>query len=267
MNKIKAFFSKVGNYIKNTAWIQPLLIVVIIFVVLFSLGPITNGIKSAWNSISTTNDMDKISYKEYIEKVNNANDDDKMIVVFSQKNCDICPSFYKSMNYYLKNTYNKGEFTIYNVDLSTKDSEVKINGTKYKVYKDTTLGLVSPLNNSKEDILAQDYARKLDERIQEFQRTAFEGVTSNDLTEVSDSTYTYVSTPLVIWYEGKLETRISNNFNGLVTMQADGKQATAVSFKKFIEDFGGDEESTHEADWHDPFDLTYSEYKNIKDAF
>ena len=39
MNKVKAFFAKVGNYIKNSAWIQPILIVVVIFVVLFSLNP------------------------------------------------------------------------------------------------------------------------------------------------------------------------------------------------------------------------------------
>ena len=58
MNKFKAFFAKVGNYIKNTAWIQPLLIVVIIFVALFSLAPLTEAISAGWTSFTTVNHME-----------------------------------------------------------------------------------------------------------------------------------------------------------------------------------------------------------------
>lgn len=263
MNKFKAFFAKVGNYIKNTAWIQPLLIVVIIFVLLFSLSPLTSAIKKGWTSLTTTNDMKKISYKEYVELISNSQSDDKYVIVFTQKNCDHCPKFYKSMNEYLKKSYTGDEFTIYNVDLSTKSTKVKINGVKYLQYKDASCGLVSPANSTKEEIIAQDYIKKLDERVQEFVKAYGESAPS-DIQTVSDSTYTYVSTPLVIWYEGGFETRVSNSFESAVTMNANGDKATASSFKSYIENF---DEANIDLNWNDPFDLTYSTYSHIKDAF
>lgn len=264
MKKIKAFFARVGNYIKNTAWIQPLLIVIVIFVLLFSLAPITGCTKSFWARVTTVNKMDKISYKEYIEKIKGSKEDDKFIIVFTQENCDVCPMFYKNMNDYLKNDYGKKaqDFEIFNVDLSTKSSKVKINGSKYQVYKDKTLGLVSPTSYASNEIIAQDYAKKLDERIKTFNERAFDGANSSELEPVSESAYTYLSTPLVIWYEGGLETRISNKYDSL-EKQSDGKKVKTTEFKKYIENFEGETK----AEWNEEFDLTFSEYKNIKDAF
>lgn len=268
MNKFKAFFARVRDYIKNTAWIQPLLIVVVIFVILFSLSPLTQAIKKGWTNLTTVNHMDKITYKEYVEKVKNAQDDEKFIIVFSQKGCDHCPKFYKSMNEYLDSSaYKARDIKIYNVDLTTKSSKVKIDNVKYTQYKDSSCGLVSPANSTKNDIIAQDYVKKLDNRIDEFKKS-FGEESYSDLSTISDSTYSYVSTPLVIWYESGIETRISNNFESSITLSPDEKKATATSFKSYIEDFGGDTKSTVKADnWSEPFDLTYSEYKSIKDAF
>ena len=44
---IGRFFKKIWEWIKSTAWVQPLLIVAIIFGVIFSINPITNAIKEA----------------------------------------------------------------------------------------------------------------------------------------------------------------------------------------------------------------------------
>ncbi len=268
MNKFKAFFARVRDYIKNTAWIQPLLIVVVIFVILFSLSPLTAAIKKGWTNLTTVNHMDKISYKEYVEKVKDAKDDEKFIIVFTQKGCDHCPKFYKSMNEYLDSSaYKASDVKIYNVDLSTKSTKVKIDGVKYTQYKDASCGLVSPASSTKNEIIAQDYVKKLDVRIDEF-RQSFGEEAYADLTTVADSTYTYVSTPLVVWYDSGLETRISNNFESSITLSPDGKKATATSFKSYIENFGDGKNNTIKADnWSEPFDLTYSEHKNIKDAF
>ena len=43
MKKIKALFAKIKNYVKNTAWIQPLLIVGIVFGIIFSISPIVKA--------------------------------------------------------------------------------------------------------------------------------------------------------------------------------------------------------------------------------
>jgi hypothetical protein len=47
---IGAFFKKIWEWIKTTAWVQPVLIVIIIFGIIFSINPIVNAIKSAVNS-------------------------------------------------------------------------------------------------------------------------------------------------------------------------------------------------------------------------
>lgn len=47
------FFKKIWEWIKSTAWIQPLLIVSVIFGIIFSINPIVNAIKSAASSDKT----------------------------------------------------------------------------------------------------------------------------------------------------------------------------------------------------------------------
>lgn len=51
---IGAFFKKIWDWIKQTAWIQPLLIVGIIFGVIFSIPAIVNAIKSAQEQAAAT---------------------------------------------------------------------------------------------------------------------------------------------------------------------------------------------------------------------
>jgi hypothetical protein len=110
MAKIKMFFKKIGAYIKNTAWIQPILIVIVIFVVLFSLNPITEAIKKGWTSITTVNKMETITYKEYVEKVQTGED---FVVVFTEKGNETCADLYKKMNEFLKSdTYKDGDFKV-----------------------------------------------------------------------------------------------------------------------------------------------------------
>lgn len=54
LTAIGAFFKKIWDWIKQTAWIQPLLIVGIIFGVIFSIPAIVNAIKSAQEEASAT---------------------------------------------------------------------------------------------------------------------------------------------------------------------------------------------------------------------
>ena len=132
MNKVKEFFKKLAAQIKNTAWIQPILIVIVIFVILFSLNPLTNAIKKGWTSLTSVNKMETISYQEYVEKVNNAQDGEKFVVVFTTKGDETCADLFDSMNEFLKgSTYKNGDFKVYNVSLATKSAKAKINDRKY----------------------------------------------------------------------------------------------------------------------------------------
>lgn len=272
MKKIKALFAKIKNYVKNTAWIQPLLIVVVIFVVLFSLGPITEGIKSAWTSITTVNNMEKITFEEYVEKVEKqeAGEQRDFVVVFTQKGCEYCPSFYKSMNNYLKNGHKSADFDIFYIDLSVKSTKIKLDGTKYTQYKDTSCGLVAPAGNTNEKIQSLDYIYQLDLRIGEFNKsfgeTAYTDLTENTDPEVSG--YSYVFTPLIIWYQNGVESRISNTYSNAAYLSKDSDGVVRpTAFKQFIQDFGGETDNSLKAtEWNNQFDLKANTAK-LKDAY
>ena len=55
LSAIGRFFARIGRWIKETAWIQPLLIVGAIFAIIFSIPHIINGVKSWFSSSDSTN--------------------------------------------------------------------------------------------------------------------------------------------------------------------------------------------------------------------
>lgn len=247
MNKVKEFFKKLAAYIKNTAWIQPILIVIVIFVILFSLNPLTNAIKKGWTNLTSVNKMETITYQEYVEKVNAGTE--KFVVVFTTKGDEICADLYDSMNEFLKgDSYKNGDFKVYNVSLTTKSSKTTINGRKYEQYKDSTIGVVSKSNLQSSEAIEQDHLLKLDARIDRFMSdVSTDGIQTLGAGEM----YIHISSaPLFIWYENGMETRINNSWN----VDANG---SVSKFNKFITEF--EVEGIDLDNWTEDFDLTFAE--------
>lgn len=247
MNKVKEFFKKLAAYIKNTAWIQPILIVIVIFVILFSLNPLTNAIKKGWTNLTSVNKMETITYQEYVEKVNAGTE--KFVVVFTTKGDEICADLYDSMNEFLKgDSYKNGDFKVYNVSLTTKSSKTTINGRKYEQYKDSTIGVVSKSNLQSSEAIEQDHLLKLDARIDRFMSdVSTDGIQTLGAGEM----YSHISSaPLFIWYENGMETRINNSWN----VDANG---SVSKFNKFITEF--EVEGIDLDNWTEDFDLTFAE--------
>ena len=225
---MKKFFSKIFNYIKNTAWIQPLLIIVVIFLVLFSLGPIARGISSAWASITSTNKMTKISYDEYLELVydskENGTDDnkDQFIVVFTRDGCTACEAIRPHLNKYI--SANKS-VKIYNVDLTLKSDG--------ETFKDNTIGKIEDLYD-------------LDDRIKEYAESGNDvGIEPYTPDQIADGTspYYYIQTPLIMWYENGIEVKIN-----IGKSFGDNEY---VAFKEYI----SFPEEDDQANWDVAFDL------------
>lgn len=247
MNKVKEFFKKLAAYIKNTAWIQPILIVIVIFVILFSLNPLTNAIKKGWTNLTSVNKMETITYQEYVEKVNAGTE--KFVVVFTTKGDETCADLYDSMNEFLKgDSYKNGDFKVYNVSLTTKSSKTTINGRKYEQYKDSTIGVVSKSNLQSSEAIEQDHLLKLDARIDRFMSdVSTDGIQTLGAGEM----YSHISSaPLFIWYEDGMETRINNSWN----VDANG---SVSKFNKFITEF--EVEGIDLDNWTEDFDLTFAE--------
>lgn len=188
---MKKFFGKIIDYIKKTAWIQPLLIVCVIFLILFLLQPIANGIGSIVSCIGDTNEMTEISFKEYTKKVEAAaekgTDEDpiQFVVVFTQDSCSHCKEMKPYINHYIENS---GKIKIYNVDVTYDGDEFEDSTIKGDTEKGTL--------------------RNLDDRIFDFYT---EGNDVGGEPDTSGDGLTLLGTPTFIWYVNGLEVRVDVN--------------------------------------------------------
>lgn len=109
LRAIGSFFQRIWRWIKETAWVQPLLIVGVIFGVIFSIPSITKGIQSAIDSANSTetfyqtyqksmeggasSEADKV-IDTITEKEQNPDTaisyGNKFFLVFVNENCDPC---------------------------------------------------------------------------------------------------------------------------------------------------------------------------------
>ena len=132
LRAIGGFFVKIGRWIKDTAWVQPLLIVGGIFAIIFSIPYISNWV-SSW--FSDSNEATSF-YKDYkvsldgAEKEGGQSDADalftymqsddktaadvkkwgeKFFVVFVQEECAGCEDIYKGFDI-LESNWGKSEF-------------------------------------------------------------------------------------------------------------------------------------------------------------
>ena len=128
LRAIGRFFAKIGRWIRDTAWVQPLLIVGAIFGLIFSIPQIVkffNGINSnkgseavRWytkNSISLNGaENNKSEVDELFAKIIDGTAKDKygekFFLSFVKKDCAVCEEQYKGYKI-LTSNWGKGEFS------------------------------------------------------------------------------------------------------------------------------------------------------------
>ena len=143
LRAIGAFFAKIGRWIANTAWIQPLLIVGGIFGVIFAIPYIKTAIEEAQvdntdykyayytnaaraldlkeNSTSKKSaDVLFSSLESYDYKTINDNFGTKFFVSFVEKDCSACKECVEGYQEYAKS--NK-KFKLYTIIMDKKDSD------------------------------------------------------------------------------------------------------------------------------------------------
>ena len=166
LRAIGGFFARIGRWIKETAWIQPLLIVGAIFAVIFAIPHIIDGVKGWFDESDAANkyfakyqlslkNADVIPDGEFIgnSKVDNLftylqeGDEskvtsafgEKFFVAFVQKDSSACKDLYGGLKMF-QDKYNKndefkglkGSFklhTIYTDSISTVDDETNLFDT------------------------------------------------------------------------------------------------------------------------------------------
>ncbi|MGN1295280.1 MAG: hypothetical protein ACI4U5_02615 [Bacilli bacterium] len=128
LKAIGGFFKRIWEWIKNTAWVQPVLIVSLIFAVIFSINPIVNGIKSALNSNNKEGAFYKAHSKTFNEKNFNAVTQEDCLVIFVDlENASSKEAAY-TLEKYVKNFYTQTEnakIYVFNFGCDDDDSSEK----------------------------------------------------------------------------------------------------------------------------------------------
>lgn len=114
LGAIGKFFKKIWDWIKETAWIQPLLIVGIIFGIIMGIKPTISWIQDITQveTESTFYDDNKVSYEKLVEKVNKNGDNDVLIVIFikeENETCEQCVSQQKDFDEFFSSNHETAE--------------------------------------------------------------------------------------------------------------------------------------------------------------
>jgi len=131
LSAIGRFFARIGRWIRDTAWVQPLLIVGGIFAIIFSIPYITKWVQSWYDSqnaaesffgeykVSLENCKDGNSDADKLFRYMNGTDNqeegkakygDKFFIMFTKSDCEGCTDAYEGLKY-LRDNWNKNEFS------------------------------------------------------------------------------------------------------------------------------------------------------------
>lgn len=157
LRAIGNFFAKIGRWIRDTAWVQPLLIVGAIFALIFSIPHLidwvgswfTSGVESQrfytayqydlGNANKETSQVDKLFDSIKAGNANEVVGADKFFLSFVKEDCSVCEDQYTGYKILTKN-WGKGEFS----DLKGEkfkmvtiyiDTEKKINDVEENLFK------------------------------------------------------------------------------------------------------------------------------------
>ncbi|MGI6377775.1 MAG: hypothetical protein ACOX0I_01710 [Bacilli bacterium] len=133
---MKKFFAAIGQFLKTNYWLQPLLLVVIVFVLVFSLQGFDSVIESIKNWISPhskCSECTSLKYDKAKARVQALEKDKAIYIFIYEDKCDACKTIYKKFNTFIK--ANKIDVLAINVGIKETDKL-----TEKVTYYDTTLG-------------------------------------------------------------------------------------------------------------------------------
>lgn len=134
------FFVKIWRWIKETAWVQPLLIVSLIFGVILLIQPISEGIVALGDLISNNKKYYKDNQVHLIggdameliyDEEARFKDDDKYFLVFVNEDCENCNELYPAFKLLLENKDN-----IFTKDIKIKTIYTDEQGDDYDIKTD-----------------------------------------------------------------------------------------------------------------------------------
>lgn len=190
-------------------------------------------------SLQGCNNESYILFEQYTKIVKNATENQRDIFIFTSSKCAYCKKIQPLLEKYIANNEDEN-LNIYqlSVDYKTKANNVV-------AFKDKTMGY---LTGKSED----DCIKRLDCRIALYvTATAYIPTSTGIIAPVTSTRYSYCATPLILWYEGGIEVKISNNIAKNIEHDSNNK-IIYESFEKFM-----DYPNIISKQWNIPFNLNY----------
>ena len=246
LRAIGSFFVKIGRWIKETAWIQPLLIVGGIFAIIFSIPYISNWVSSWFDDSNAATNFYK-KYKVSLDGADAGKSDadalftymakdeaektaeekkkwgEKFYVVFVQEQCTGCETIYKGFDV-LDSNWNKGEFAkdgatdfkMYSIFIDTED---EINDETQNLFQKYLFDKVDYLFEEVIGVMQESYYVK-----------NLSSSTSylNDLQTLDDSTN--FASPTVFLYDPSYEANATQLGVTEVLFTVPGKNSESGSY-------------------------------------
>ena len=170
-------------------------------------------------SCSTNNDK-YISFKQYIDIVNEAKDNQKDIFIFTSSTCPQCNKIEELLKTY--KSYINEEINLYELSV---DHKRKLDGSV--AFNDKTMGVLSGDSSS-------DGIKQLDNRLAIFVNETNQNVSpSSIITQQLSGNYMYMCTPIIIWYDSGKEVKMINNIENALSKDEKGN-FTQDSFNEMM---------------------------------
>lgn len=103
---MKKFFSAIGRFFKDNYWLQPLLLVAVVFALVFSLqgfDDVVSTVKDWISPDSSCSQCENLKAKEAIPLIrDDAKNNDTIYVLIYEDDCEACKEAYPYLNNYLK---------------------------------------------------------------------------------------------------------------------------------------------------------------------
>ena len=246
LSAIGAFFVRIGRWIKNTAWVQPLLIVGGIFAIIFSIPSISSWVSSWFSGYNETNAFYS-NYKISLSGAQNNNSDadnlfsymesgiktedqkrkygEKFFIMFVQEDCSGCESIYKGVEV-LKNEWGKGtfatpegqkaeEFKLYTIYVDTEDT---VDNKTKNLFKDYFFNYWDRYFEEISGVMSQSYYAKHNES----------SSYASDLETIMDSDK--FATPTIFLYDAAYEQNATQLGVNEVLFTVPGKNSQSGAY-------------------------------------
>jgi len=130
------FFGSIKKFLSKNYWIQPVLLVAVIFALVFSIQGITTLVEKISDSISGEGKCTQckdITYEQLEDKVETATNDSPVIVLITTDDCAACEVVYKKLDVFVKNN---PEYKIFRIEIQENEEKTQVGK---EVYDDETL--------------------------------------------------------------------------------------------------------------------------------